>query len=79
MRSRNLYGFGLVALASALLGASPIDREAVAPRPRSPFDPPTRSQSRKRRERAERAELKAGIPGAGLWRKCRAGGRVRGH
>lgn len=46
--------------------------------PRSPFDPPTASQTRRKREKAERASLKAGMSGAGLWRKCRAGGRVRG-
>lgn len=74
----------LLAAAASLLGMSPLPRSEPVPRspeprpPRTPFDPPTASQSRRKREKAERATLKGGIPGAGLWRKCRAGGRVRG-
>lgn len=36
-------------------------------------------RERKAREKAERLRRHGGISGAGLWRKCRAGGRVRGY
>lgn len=86
MRSK-FYGLGLAAFAASLLGSrltplpqsEPAPRRPDPPRARDPFDPSTRSQSRRKREREERATLKAGTPGAGLWRKCRAGGRVRGY
>jgi hypothetical protein len=86
MRSgRHMYA--LLAAASALLSRPGFGQSAEVI-PRGPNDypsPPTPQRERKRTrhekaERERRAFIKAaGVSGSGLWRKCRAAGRVRGH
>jgi hypothetical protein len=70
-------------LGAEVVPRSPGDYPPDPPKPKrqaQPFDGP--QWARKRREKAEKAERrrvrKAGVSGAGLWRKCAAGGRVRG-
>lgn len=77
----------LLTMAAALLSSQamaalpePVARQPEPKRPREPrpFDAP--KWARKRRAKAEKERRrklkKAGISGAGLWRRC--GGRVRG-
>lgn len=88
MRSgRHLFTALAVAAASLLGARSLADAPNVAPRMDPPSPPRRRDEepgaryarraAKKRRERERRLKA-SGISGAGLWRKCRAGGRVRG-
>ncbi len=83
MVPRNRMALSL-ALAVASLGASFGLSAEVIPRGRDDYPDPTRRPRKRSREekryRAKLAALKAGgVPGAGLWRKCAAGGSVRGR
>ncbi len=90
MIGRGRMGYLLAAAASLLATIPPGSNAEVIPRrpedypdperPRRARPPTDRESRRKRKELAKMLrQLKAGgISGAGLWRKCRAGGRVRG-
>jgi hypothetical protein len=70
---------GLGASAAPLPRMDPTPREPPKPRPTPRTDGDRLVAKVRKRERAEeRALRRGGVPGAGLWRKCRAGGRVRG-
>lgn len=86
MRSGRHVFAGLAVAAASLLGLTSLaDAPRVSepppvrppPRDRDPGDRAIRKAAKRSRERERRARA-GGISGAGLWRKCRAGGRVRG-
>jgi hypothetical protein len=84
MRS-NFRMSAMLAAACSLVGLIPLSAPEARepppvrpdPRPRGPGEEFSRKLA-KRAAKREAARIRGGIPGAGLWRKCRAGGRVRG-